>query len=111
MRSEKGLSVRQLSQATGMSPTYLSNIENGRYLFPTQYTQAFVKALGLSGRERHLLYDVLAMTRDNRFEDIDEYLSRNETARNCIRLIILQENAPSVWDRIIQFLNGYDRDE
>ena len=109
LRVRRGLSLRKLGRATGMSATYISRIENGTYLFPAQYTQDFVKALGISGKEQHVFYDMLSIARENRFEDIDEYLSRNSQARYCIRLIMLQEDPASVWDQILQLLNDTKR--
>lgn len=109
IRLENGLSVRKLGKETGMAPAYISRIESGQYLFPAQYTHAFVKAMGMTGRELHEMYDVLALSRDNRYEDIDEYLTGNDRARNCIRQIMAQKDPDKVWDQILQLMNGCDR--
>lgn len=70
IRKEKGLSLRELSQLSGLSTVYLSNYENGKANITIASLYAIAKALGttvnilLTPEEED---DVVYVTRNNRF--------------------------------------------
>ena len=85
LRQSKGITVRQLGEMVTVSPSHISNIENGRRKPPKgEVLKSIVRALGLTeDEERQLIF-----------------LAENERKNSDIMINLTEEN----WEQIIGIL-------
>lgn len=109
-RIELNRSVRDVANAIGMSPVYLSDIERGIRLAPTgvnsrkKYMDNLIRELNIQPDELHAFYTMAEAT-SRRFDDISSYLSRNPTARVALRLAEQCDLSESEWQKFIDHIN------
>ena len=86
-RKEKSLSLRALAGKTGLSPVYLSNIENDRCPAPSRkYQDRTVEVLNLTRSEAEILYDLAADSQINGVsQDLPDYIMRHDVVRVALR--------------------------
>lgn len=58
-RLEKKLSLRQLAYKTGLSHTYISDIEKGNLIGTTETHEKIMSALNFTNNEREMFYNLL----------------------------------------------------
>jgi transcriptional regulator with XRE-family HTH domain len=88
-REQKYISLRSFSKMIGISPVYLSNIENGERPAPTNdILMRISDALSLDDKEYEIMLDLAAQTKKNPCVayDLAEYLLSNSNAYKVLRL-------------------------
>jgi len=68
-----------------VSPTYISDIENGNRLAPINYIKETINILQIEKSEIDYFYDLVGCSHSN-WIDINDYLSKNPNARRALRL-------------------------
>ena len=58
-RNEKGLSLRQMSYKTGLSHTYISDIEKGNLVGTSETHEKIMESLNFTYDENQMFYDLL----------------------------------------------------
>lgn len=84
-RLEIGMSLRYFSGLLGLTPAYISDIENGNRLAPTKKLDEIIKILKIENEEINYFYDLAGCSREN-WSDINEYLAKTPNARRFLRL-------------------------
>ncbi len=108
LRTERGLSERQLSKLTDISYSHISNIENGRRSPNKEIINKLSECLKLNEKEKLKMFDLAAIdhTRINNIpDDVSEYIENNNSLINVIRLASELNYANEEWDALIKHLN------
>jgi len=84
-RIELDLSLRDFAKMINVSPTYISDIENGNRLAPINYIKETINILQIEKSEIDYFYDLVGCSHSN-WIDINDYLSKNPNARRALRL-------------------------
>lgn len=82
-------SLKKLGDEIGISAAYLSDIENGNRLPSKDKLDKFIDVFDLKDGEKDKFYDLVAKESPNKYKvsgDIAEYIMKNESLRNFIRL-------------------------
>lgn len=89
-RIEKNISIRTLASLAGISPTYVSNIENGWRPAPSmEVVRRLAEAFDLSEKEKLLFYDISAIGRSGMVAvDVAEYIKSSSVANDAIRSLM-----------------------
>ena len=88
-RTEKQISLRGFSRIIGISPVYLSRIENGSRSAPSDdVIEKMAKALAFNEKERELMYDLAAQSKNSLSlaSDLVIYINKNEIIHKALRL-------------------------
>ncbi|MCR4621442.1 MAG: helix-turn-helix domain-containing protein [Clostridiales bacterium] len=86
MRQRKGLSQRATAQKLGISPMYLSDVENGkRSAFALEKLRRFASVAELSAEETCRLFDLAGKNRGEVSPDVNEYLCSNTYVYSALR--------------------------
>ena len=109
---EKKISLRELASKTGVSHTYLYNIEKGHKAPPNDFILVkLANVLCLNGAERKLWFDIAAKDRQQRESsnyhipvDILIYLSNKETACEVIRKADELNHSDEFWTELLKKL-------
>jgi len=103
-RLDRGLTVRDMADKSGVSPGYYSDFESGRRNPPDrEILDRMAAALHLMDGDRLKLYDLAASARSEAPPDLPDYINENEKVRIALRLAKDVGDA-GVWDRFIYFL-------
>ncbi len=96
-RLKNNISLRKFSQMIGISPTYLSDIENGRRKPTNNYEiiESISNALDLDTANRTRLFDLVAKEKKELPKDIEEYLINNPKKIAILRREIKKDNEQS----------------
>lgn len=108
LRTERGLSERQLSKLTDISYSHISNIENGRRSPNKEIINKLSECLKLNEKEKLKMFDLAAIdhTRINNIpDDIAEYIENNNSLINVIRLASNLNYTDEEWKTLINHLN------
>ncbi len=100
VRKAKNLSQTFVAESIGMWNEYLSDIERGIRLPPVDYIGPLANVLEMTDEERYRFYDLLAKADRNCYFDINQYLSENELARKCIRLLMKRDDHMAIWQKL-----------
>lgn len=84
-RNELGITLRQFAEETGISTTFLFDIEKGHRYAPINYLDSYQKILRISDSDYELFLDLAYCTRHNH-PDINKYLSTTPKAREFLRI-------------------------
>lgn len=101
VRQEKGISIRQLAKDVHITPTYLSDIENGHNKPPEKELLEFIiKKLNLDDFPdvKIALFDLAAKERNDIPADVKEYMLNNKLLLDLIRKM---KSCPNEEDIII----------
>lgn len=85
LRTKNGITLRTLAGTVGISPAYLSDLENSNRKPSYKLMNKFIEGLKASDREKEELYDAVAESLGEIPLDIRLYLQNNdliETMRN-----------------------------
>lgn len=88
-RKERGVTVRNLANATKLSTSYISSLENGNRKAPKeQFLLKFAKVLSLDKNEIGIMYNLAAKSRGEDYlaVDIARYINKHSTAYHALRL-------------------------
>ncbi len=87
-RLKIGISLRKFSEQVGISPVYLSNLENDRMSAPKdEVVSTIAKLLLLDEADTTLLYDLAAKTKNNAVvsQDLPDYIMERDIVRIALR--------------------------
>ena len=100
VRQAKGISIRQLAKDVNITPTYLSDIENGHNKPPEkELLETIIQKLNLddSPKVKATLFDLAARERKDIPADIKEYVMNNPELLELIRNIKDKPNSKHLW--------------
>ena len=101
------MSLRTLSDKSGVSLVYLSNIENDRRPAPEkEILDRLADALRLDKSERKTFYDLAAHSRDSIAMDLPDYIKANDVVRDALRLAQEVDATDEEWQEFIESLRN-----
>lgn len=106
-RNEKKISLRDFSDAVGISLVYASNLESGVRSAPSQkILSKIVKVLCLNEKEREKFFDLAAQSKNTPSIAIDlaNYINRNSSARATMRKAKKLNACKADWDYFSEYL-------
>lgn len=106
-RQEKKISLRALSRIVGISPEYLSKIENGlRYAPKDDILEKIANKLALRDEEKEQLYDLAAEAKPNLSLALDliEYIKENEMLHKTLRIAKRNKLSNKEWEEILEYI-------
>lgn len=114
-RLEKNFSQRGFSKLVGISPVFLSNLENGTRSAPRyEILEAIKNTLVLCGKEEAEFFELAAKTKPRNVlaPDLVNYIYSHETAHKAIRLANTIQADDEDWQKFIVYLvkKSYDND-
>ena len=108
LRHKYHVTLRCLSDMTGISFSYISNIENGNRKPPMlDKISKIAIALGVTDEEKKQLFD-LAISQDGLPEDIVRYMMLNTLSIFAIQIAQQLELDNADWKEIIEFMKKAD---
>lgn len=84
-RIELGITLRDFAKKLNLSPSYISDIENGNRTAPLSYLNKVASLLNIDKTELNYFYDIAGCSHSN-WPDINDYLAKKPSARKAIRL-------------------------
>ena len=81
------VSERKLSQMINRPVCYISRVETGRYGLSAEAAGNIIRALHLSGKEKHMLYDLAAASSRSIPRDIADCICQSKQLRLLIRAV------------------------
>lgn len=99
-----GKTLRGFAAEIGISPAYLSDIENGNRRAPEKFLDRFAAALGLQTAEKHHFYDLAGVSMNGRHTDIDVYMNRVPKARVALREAKDANLTDEDWQKLIELI-------
>lgn len=110
-RRNHSLKLNQTAELLGISPSYLSSIENGTRCAPSfELLEKTADLLGLNERERFQLYDLAAETKQPPAvaDDLREYICQTPEIRELLRYAMKRRLTQAEWQEILTFVrNNY----
>ena len=86
-RRERGLTSVALAEKVEISPSYYSELENGRKSKPDcDILDKIVAELNLSDEDKVMFYDLAGKARSDIAPDLPEYIMANEHVRVALRV-------------------------
>mgnify|MGYP002323754650 CR=1 FL=1 len=107
-RKEKKMSLREFSRRIGISPEYLSKIENELRSAPKDDTlEKMADKLGLNIDEREMLFDLAADSKPylSLASDLLLYIKQNKSIHKALRLAKRCDADEEDWQNFIDFLS------
>ena len=107
-REQKYISLRNFSKMIGISPVYLSNIENGERPAPkNDILMRIINALLLDEKEKETIWDLAAQTKKNPCiaYDLTEYLIYNANVYKILRLAKRCDASDEDWEVFEDYLS------
>ena len=106
------MSLRELAAKSGISPVYLSNIENGRRTAPDKaILERLAAALRLDKEERQIFYDLAAESKGRVAEDLPGYINANEIVRVALRMAKDVDATDEEWQEFIEKLRKREKQQ
>lgn len=106
-RIEHNYSLREFSRIIGISPEYLSKIENGLRSAPSEDILYRISIkLGLNKEEKEQLYDLAAQSKSNLSlaYDLIKYIYENEMVHKTLRIANRYKLSNNEWIEILKFI-------
>ncbi len=104
-RRMSGLTIREAAEHLGISPAYLSDVENGKRLpFTKERLHRFALMTGLNQSEKEEMYDLAGHERNETSADIAEYLKKNPCVYAALRTAKALEAGPGDWNAMLNDL-------
>lgn len=104
-RTEKHLTLRGFSRLIGISPVYVSSIENENRAAPTDdILNKIIKVLVLKDEEQDLLYDLAAESKNSitLATDLLNYINENEVVHKALRIAKKYNANNDDWESFIE---------
>ena len=108
-RLKIGISLRKFSEQIGISPVYLSNLENDRMSAPKdEVVSTIAKLLLLNESETMTLYDLAAKTKNNVVvsQDLPDYIMERDIVRIALRTAKDVDATDEEWQEFIALLEA-----
>ncbi len=104
-RDDLGKTLRSFAAEIGISPAYLSDIENGNRRAPEKFLEKFAQALQIvDPDELHAFYDLAGVSQGGQHADINSYMDDKPHARIAMRTAIDQDLSDADWQRLIELI-------
>lgn len=104
-REKLGKTLRSFASEVGISPAYLSDIENGNRRAPEKYLEKFAQALKIvEPDELHAFYDMAGVSQGGQHTDINNYMDDKPHARIAMRTAIDKDLSDADWQRLIELI-------
>lgn len=104
-REKLGKTLRSFASEVGISPAYLSDIENGNRRAPEKFLEKFAKALQIvDSDELHAFYDMAGVSQGGQHADINSYMDDKPHARIAMRTAIDKDLSDADWQRLIELI-------
>jgi transcriptional regulator with XRE-family HTH domain len=107
-RSSKQISLRAFSRQIGISPEYLSKIENGlRYAPKDEVLERIANVLLFSPEEKEILYDLAAESKQrlSLASDLIVYINETDNVHTALRLAKRSGANEEDWQKFIAYLS------
>lgn len=109
-RKEKNFSLRSFSQMIGISPEYLSKIENNSRAAPRDVIiERIANILTLNSREKEFLFDLAAESKPymSLASDLVKYVNENKMAHKTLRLAKRKNLTNKDWEELFEYISKY----
>lgn len=104
-REKLGKTLRSFAAEVGISPAYLSDIENGNRRAPEKFLEKFAQALQIvDPDELHAFYDMAGVSQGGQHADINSYMDDKPHARIAMRTAIDQDLSDADWQKLIELI-------
>lgn len=104
-REKLGKTLRSFASEVGISPAYLSDIENGNRRAPEKFLEKFAQALQIvDPDELHAFYDMAGVSQGGQHADINSYMDDKPHARIAMRTAIDQDLSDADWQKLIELI-------
>lgn len=101
-RKRKGLSLRELAKNSNVSPIYISELENGKKINPSEeILHRIVKCLDLTQTDMIYLLDRYSVETGRISPDITEYIINNRLVQIALRVAKEKGASQKDWARFI----------
>ena len=108
-RLTKGINLRKLAELTGIAPSYLSDIEQGKRNAPAPEKMAkIIEILNLTEEDVNLMNDLAAHAKETVAPDISEYVMNNDSVRVALRKARELKLGDKEWMKIIESMTKDD---
>lgn len=87
-REELGISLRSMSKKVEMTPSYLSDIENGARYAPIKDINKFKQEFRIQPDEEEMFEELAYLTKDDCEPVIIRYLLENPEARKALKIAV-----------------------
>lgn len=105
LREQKDFTLRELSRLSGMSPAYLSDVENSRINPLTkERIDQIASHLVLDSQEITRLYDLAASQRKEVAADLPSYIMENDYVTAALRTARDLQASEEEWQRFVDEL-------
>ncbi len=106
-RKELDLMLREVADAIGVTPPYLTDLEKGRRAAPdnTEILSKLAVVLRLDQNGRDMLYDLVAQERDSVAPDIPQYIKSLPMAQTALRKARNAGKQDDFWRTIVENLD------
>ena len=102
-RDELGKSQKGFATEVGISPAYLSDIENGNRRAPEKFLDKFAEALAITDPEElHSFYDLAGVSQKGQHSDINTYIDDKPSARLAFRTAMDEGWTDDDWRKLIE---------
>ena len=111
-RKERGISLRRFAEEVGISPVYLSNLENDRMRPPKDDVVSNIAVqLKLSDVDTALLYDLAARAKNSTVvsQDLPDYIMERDIVRIALRTAKDVDATDEEWQEFIASLEARRR--
>ena len=108
------ISLRKFAEQIGISPVYLSNLENDRMPAPKDdVVSKMAKLLLLDEAETTMLYDLAAKTKNNTVvsQDLPDYIMDRDIVRVALRTAKDVDATDEEWQEFIARLEARKRND
>lgn len=109
-RLEHNYTLREFSRMIGISPEYLSKIENGLRSAPNEdILNKISNKLVLDIEEKEELYDLAAQSKSNLSlaSDLIEYIQENEMLHKVLRIANRYKLSNKEWKEIFNYIKEF----
>lgn len=106
-RKDMKMTLRGFAKKLGVSPSYVSDIENGnREPNGSELLDSLVRALELDEIEAEKMYDLAAAQRNEIAQDVSRYVNENNMAKVALRTARSYGATDEDWKRFIDEVKG-----
>ncbi|MBQ2378570.1 MAG: helix-turn-helix domain-containing protein [Clostridia bacterium] len=111
-RKERGISLRRFAEEVGISPVYLSNLENDRMTAPKdEVVSTIARLMKLTEADTAILYDLAAKTKNSVVvpQDLPDYIMDRDIVRVALRTAKDVDATDEEWQEFIAQLKARRR--
>jgi transcriptional regulator with XRE-family HTH domain len=113
-RKERGISLRRFAEEVGISPVYLSNLENDRMNAPKDdVVSNIARLLKLTEADTAILYDLAAKAKNSVVvpQDLPDYIMDRDIVRVALRTAKDVDATDEEWQEFIAQLKARRRNK